>query len=150
MLGCLVFTIGTFLTYFTLDTSPTVLSVTYGVIIASSANLITLSTILLTVPWFPNHRGKVMGVITSGYGLSSTIFAPIQTLIINPANIAPVQKENSSSFYFEPEVLDNFPSSFLYLGGIYSVLFILGISMTAEKQSKDGDDDGPNLSERLR
>ena len=118
--------------------------------IASSANLITLSTILLTVPWFPDHRGKVVGVITSGYGLSSTVFVPIQTFIVNPSNIAPVQRENSSSFYFEPEALENFPSSFLYLGCIYSVLFILGISMTAEKPIENEDTDGPKLLERLR
>jgi len=151
MFACLAFTLGIFLTYFALDSSLTAISFTYGIIIASAANLITLCTMLIPVTWFPEHRGKVLGVVTSGYGLSSTVFSPIQTFLINPSNAAPQQKGNSSSSYFQPEDIANFPSSFLYLGCTYAVLFLLGILLTVEKPiEEEKDDNGPTLMERLR
>merc|ERR1712013_103304 len=98
---------------------------------------------------FPQHKGKVIGMITSGYGFSSTIFIPLQTLLINPANIPPLQQGNSSSVYFtEEQVLKNFPPAFLYLGIIYIALFTLGILLTVEKDSQD--DEAPAIMDRLR
>jgi len=147
--GCLMFTIAPFLTYLCLDTSIPTLSLTYGILSASAANMITLPTMLIPVTWFPQHKGKVIGMITSGYGFSSTIFIPLQTLLINPANIPPLQQGNSSSVYFtEEQVLKNFPPAFLYLGIIYIALFTVGILLTVEKDSQD--DEAPALMDRLR
>ena len=39
---------------------------------SSSLAIITLVTMTLPVTWFPDHRGKVIGFIASGFGLSST------------------------------------------------------------------------------
>lgn len=64
----------------------------YGVVSASAANIIVLATIVIPVTWFPAHRGKVIGLVTSGYGLSSTLFTPLQTALVNPANIPPVRQ----------------------------------------------------------
>jgi len=148
--GCLLFTMAPFLTYLSLDTNITTLSITYGTISASAATMITLPTMLIPVTWFPQHKGKVIGIITSGFGFSSTLFIPLQTLLINPSNISPVQDGNSSSAYFmEEEVLDNFPSAFLYLGGIYTAIFIVGIILTVEKHSPDNCQT-PALKDRLR
>jgi len=105
---------------------------------------------LIPVTWFPEHKGKVIGIITSGYGFSSTLFIPLQTLLINPSNIPPVQEGNSSSVYFtEEEVLNNFPQAFLYLGVIYIALFTVGILLTVEKHS-EGNHEAQALIDRLR
>jgi len=148
--GCLLFTMAPFLTYLSLDTNITTLSITYGTISASAATMITLPTMLIPVTWFPQHKGKVIGIVTSGFGFSSTLFIPLQTLLINPSNISPVQDGNSSSAYFmEEEVLNNFPSAFLYLGVIYTAIFIVGIILTVEKHSPDSCQ-APALMDRLR
>jgi len=148
--GCLLFTLAPFLTYLSLDTNITTLSLTYGMISASAATMITLPTMLIPVTWFPQHKGKVIGMITSGYGFSSTLFIPLQTLLINPDNMAPVQEGNSSSSYFmEEKVLENFPAAFLYLGCIYTAIFIVGIILTVEKHSPDNCQT-PALMDRLR
>merc|ERR1719445_2610469 len=94
--GCLLFTLAPFLTYLSLDTNITTLSLTYGMISASAATMLT------PVTWFPQHKGKVIGMITSGYGFSSTLFIPLQTLLINPDNIPPTQDGNFSSTLFIP------------------------------------------------
>ena len=44
----------------------------------------------MPVTWFPDHRGKVIGFVMAGHGLAQTVFSPLQTLVVNPENIAPV------------------------------------------------------------
>ena len=156
--GCLVFgsevfTIAPLLTYLTLNTNVAGITFSYGVLSASAANICVVPTLLIPVTWFPDHKGKVIGFITSGYGFSSTVFAPLQTLMINPSNIPPVQERNSNSSasYFEAEeVLSNIPIALLYLGGVYAVLFTVGILLTVEKPSDDKTDANLKLLERLR
>ena len=139
------------LTYLTLDTNVAGITFSHGILGASAANMIMVPTLLIPVTWFPDHKGKVIGIITSGYGFSSTVFTPLQTLMINPSNIPPVPDRNTSSSYFEAqEVLDNLPTAFLYLGGVYAVLFTVGILLTVEKPKEDTNDANLKLLERLR
>ena len=49
-----------------------VLTCVYGMVSSSAVCLVTLVSITLPVTWFPDHRGKVIGFIASGFGLSST------------------------------------------------------------------------------
>jgi len=151
--GCLMFISAPLLTYFTLDTNVAGLSFSFGILSGCGANMIMTPTLLIPVTWFPDHKGKVLGIITSGYGFSSFVFAPLQTLMINPSNIAPVPESNtnSSSSYFESEeVLDNVPTTFLYLGAIYAALFSVGILLTVEKPRDSQDTDSQGVGERLR
>ena len=49
-----------------------VLTCVYGMVSSSALALVTIVTMTLPVTWFPDHRGKVIGFIASGFGLSST------------------------------------------------------------------------------
>ena len=44
---------------------------------------------------------KVLGIVTSGFGLSSTVFSPLQTFLINPNNLSPMKVKtlNNQHFY---------------------------------------------------
>ena len=57
----------------------------YGCLNGLAVNFVNVSVSVLPVTWFPERRGLVIGVIMAAYGLSSTVFAPIQTFIINPS-----------------------------------------------------------------
>ena len=48
------------------------LYLTYGMLSSASLSLLTLVTMVLPVSWFPEHRGKVVGLVAGGFGLSST------------------------------------------------------------------------------
>ena len=48
-----------------------VLTCVYGMVSSSALALVTIVTMTLPVTWFPDHRGKVIGFIASGFGLSS-------------------------------------------------------------------------------
>jgi len=151
--GCMLFTSAPFFTYFTLSTNVASITFSYGIIGASAVSIIMVASLLIPVTWFPNHKGKVIGFITSGFGFSSTLFAPLQMLMINPSNIPPIPEgnTNSSSSYFESEeVLNNVPVALIYLGCIYAVLFVVGILLTVEKPRDTKEDADLKLSERLR
>ena len=108
---------------------------------------------MIPVSWFPQHRGKIIGIINSGFGLSATVFAPIQSVLVNPSNIAPgsntTQSSTSSSYFTERSVLANAPPALLYLAAIYLGLLSIGILMTKEKPSA-ADKENPRLKERVR
>ena len=146
-----MFPLAPLLTYFTLKTSSTIaLTFSYGIIGASAANMIMVPTLLIPVSWFPNHKGKVIGVVASGFGFSSFVFSPIQTLIINPLNIPPVPENSSSnsslSYFTSTEVLDNVPTAFLYLSAVYASLLFLGFILTVEKI----EDGASNIKQDIR
>ena len=85
-------------------------------------NIFSAATFLIPVTWFPENRGKIMGVINSGFGLSATVFAPVQSLLVNPSNIAPggsnLTNSSQTSYFTQREVLDNTPTALLYLGKV--------------------------------
>ena len=140
LIGCLLYTTASILSYVLLDDSVEGLSLAYGVIFGSSFNLIVLPSILMPATWFPNHRGKVVGFTMSGMGLSSLVFAPLQTYLINPNNISPVvfngtNGSSSGSYFTSPEILSNLPNSLLYLTATYASLLAIGFTLCVEKES---------------
>ena len=109
------------------------------VLSSCSMSFLYIVTLVLPVTWFPNHWGAVIGFIASGFGLSSTIFSPLQTAMVNPNNVPPeVANTNDdnvtkTSSYF---VLGNVPWLMLYLAGMYSLLLSLGYILTVGWQGK--------------
>ena len=56
------------------------------------------------------HSGLVMGICIGGYGISSTMWSPIQLAIANPNNVEAVTPPGSEEAYFEDEdVLKRMP-----------------------------------------
>ena len=76
VLGCSMFTLSPILTYVSLvfGANVALLQLTYGVLSSFSVNIMMLVTFTLPVTWFPSHRGKVLGFINGGFGLSATVF----------------------------------------------------------------------------
>ena len=112
------------------------------------------ATFLIPVSWFPQHRGKIIGIINSGFGLSATVFAPIQSVLVNPSNIAPEgsnrsQSSSSSSYFTDRSVLANTPPALLYLAAIYLGLLSIGIIITREKPS-EAQKENPRLKQRVQ
>ena len=109
------------------------------------------ATFLIPVSWFPQHRGKIIGIINSGFGLSATVFAPIQSVLVNPSNIAPEgsNRSESSSYFTDRSVLANTPPALLYLAAIYLGLLSIGIIITREKPS-EAQKENPRLKQRVR
>ncbi|KAK4475890.1 hypothetical protein MN116_001136 [Schistosoma mekongi] len=60
---------------------------TYSFLFGTGAGLGFSVTLAVAATWFPKHRGLVVGLVVSGYGMGSLVFGPIQTRLINPNNV---------------------------------------------------------------
>uniref|UniRef100_A0A183DXS1 MFS domain-containing protein n=1 Tax=Gongylonema pulchrum TaxID=637853 RepID=A0A183DXS1_9BILA len=57
--------------------------VTYGIMFGFGQGIAYVLT------WAPEHVGLVSGIVAAGFGVSSSIFAPLQTIYINPSSYKP-------------------------------------------------------------
>ena len=156
-LGCCLFTLSPLLTYACLVTTTpvSVLYIVYGLLSAFAINIIMLVCLTLPVTWFPDHRGKVIGVINGGFGLSSTVFAPVQSLLVNPDNVPPQSSDNVtdtrvSSYFTDHHVLDNVPHLMLYLTLIYAALHSVGLVLVVGDPQAEDTSHHQTIAERLR
>ena len=78
-----------------------------------------------------------------------SVFSPLQTVLVNPSNVSPSNSSNSSSSYFTDQaVLDNVPTSLLYMAAIYAVVFIFCLLVTKEAPKEEAKEAG--LAGRLQ
>ena len=114
---------------------------------------------MMAVTSFPRHKGKVIGFIQGGFSLASTVFSPLQSLVVNPSNIPPTssnitnatEEMSSSSYFTDPEVLANVPLLLLYTAALYAVILSIGFALLVEKspEKKESEDLRKKLSESL-
>ena len=74
VLASVLYTLSPVLTYVCLiiGARVEVIYLVYGVISSAAFAILLLINMTLPVTWFPQHRGKVIGFISGGFGLSST------------------------------------------------------------------------------
>lgn len=60
--------------------------VTYGFMFGLGQGIAYVVAVATVINWAPEKVGLVSGIVAAGFGISSSIFAPIQTRIINPEN----------------------------------------------------------------
>ncbi|XP_046546801.1 uncharacterized protein LOC124256876 [Haliotis rubra] len=95
----------------------------------STANIIVYG---LTMPWFPNRKGLICGILEGGYGGSGFILNQIITGFINPENLSPDQEVGDNEYFTQATLLDMVPYTYLLLGGMYTVVFAIGILLMKE------------------
>jgi len=80
--------------------------------------------------WFPKHRGLVMGIVVSGFGLSTLVFAPIQLAITNPNNVKPDNVTGIDDKYFtDADVLDRVHTLLYTQAALFGSAFLLATLM---------------------
>ena len=82
----------------------------------------------MIVSWshFPDHKGRVTGIILTGFGFGSAIFNILLTELVNPNNIQ-ANLFIDHEVYFEKPVSDNFTTSLRILSIIYLGLTIISL-----------------------
>ncbi|VDO13558.1 unnamed protein product [Rodentolepis nana] len=119
----LIHSLGILLTVVTLKVGFWAVICTYAIMvgwgIGSSYGLLLSAA----ASWFPKHRGLVVGICTCGFGTGAIILTPIQTLIINPNNIA---INNESQMFDDEDLLQRVPRCLLIVGGVMSCIQLIG------------------------
>jgi len=125
--GCLIFSCGTALTYFTLNTSLPWVAVTYGFVGSFGQCIALIPTMHLGMAWFPKNKGLAMGVVVGGFGGGAFIFNQIQTAYLNPNNIS-----TDGEYFEDDQLLERVPSLLLLLASIYLCLELIGWVLMTE------------------
>lgn len=126
LLGGLLQSCGIFATYYALDTTFLIVVIVYGGSFLVSLASCYTSPLVNVCKWHPNHKGLVSGIGAASMALAPTLFTPLITWLVNPANLP----ANQSGLFDDPDILDRTKSSILVQGIITMSLFALGITLT--------------------
>ena len=84
--------------------------------------------------YFPDHKGKVTGLISCGFGISSSIFSFISDKFINPNLLKPVV--NNGVYVYPPEVANQYKNLMLLISCILLGLVLIGTALTFDYEDK--------------
>ncbi|XP_071949771.1 apicoplast pyruvate carrier 1-like isoform X2 [Antedon mediterranea] len=138
--GGLLMSTGVLLSYFTIQISFVLLSVTYGIVVGIGTGIAYVPPLVCALKWFPEKTGLVSGIIVAGFGGGAFIFNFVQTAYINPTNLSPNSTEPgypNERYFSEPSLLDKVPSVFLVLGLIYVIMQLIGSVFIKNPPVKD-------------
>jgi len=145
LLGSALMSSGVFLTYFTIQHSIWLTTLTYGFMFGLGIALAYAPPMAVAMKWFPKKKGLVNGFIVGGFGMGAFMFNQIQTAYLNPKNYS----LDESGYFTNDEVLDRVPSVFLLLGSIYTVMQLVAIMLISPPDEQDLLENTPMVASTL-
>lgn len=106
---------------------------TFGALQQVGAGLIYATVIVNAISCIGAYDGLITGLLTAANSLSGTIFTEIQTLYVNPDDLAP----DSDGYFEEDEVLARLPPLFFVLGVVNGIMQLIAILLTFEASDDD-------------
>lgn len=116
-----------------LTTSFTLFSALYGICFGLFSGILYMVPINICYSYFPDNKGLIAGIISSGYGFGSMIFATIVLDIVNPDD------EHADEFScFSRDVADRLPKAIRVLSLIYLIgMIIAGFMITHPEEDRN-------------
>ncbi|WKY12149.1 hypothetical protein Q1695_003603 [Nippostrongylus brasiliensis] len=132
LIGCTIATSAVALSYWSIKHSFLAFFVTYGLLFGLGQGIAYVTAVATVINWAPEKVGLVSGIVAAGFGVSSSIFAPIQTRLINPKNLPSTR----DGYFLDKELLLRVPDVFLTLSLIYSVMQLIGLIVICDPPEK--------------
>lgn len=90
---------------------------------------------------FPQYKGRITGIILTGFGFSPAIFNIIITQLVNPDN-KQASVKIGDEFYFDEDVSNNLMPSLRILAFIYLVLLLISLFLIDNSKISTSNDQG--------
>uniref|UniRef100_W6NPZ9 Major facilitator superfamily MFS-1 domain containing protein n=1 Tax=Haemonchus contortus TaxID=6289 RepID=W6NPZ9_HAECO len=132
LIGCTIATSAVALSYWTIKYSFFAFFVTYGLLFGLGQGIAYVTAVATIINWAPEKVGLMSGIVAAGFGVSSSIFAPIQTRLINPSNL-PSTREG---YFLDKDLLHRVPDVFLTLALIYAIMQLIGLIVICDPPEK--------------
>ncbi|XP_038073271.1 oxalate:formate antiporter-like [Patiria miniata] len=129
LIGGWTMSLGVLLSYFTIEHSFTLMTLTYGVLQGIGIGIAYAPPLVCAMRWLPKRKGLVNGLVVAGFGGGAFFFDQIQTAFINPNNLVAnvsLPQRPDEKYFQEHSLLQRVPTSFLLCGGCYAVLQLIG------------------------
>ncbi|EGT49220.1 hypothetical protein CAEBREN_16011 [Caenorhabditis brenneri] len=127
-IGCALVTSSVALSAYAIQHSFALFFIVYGLLFGLGSGIAYVTAVSTAINWAPDKIGVVSGIVAAGFGLSSSIFAPIQTMIVNPMNL-PATKDG---YFVQPELLLRVPSLFTKLALIYGIMQAIALVVVCD------------------
>ncbi|KAI6196909.1 hypothetical protein M3Y94_01163500 [Aphelenchoides besseyi] len=128
---------GLLISYFTIQESYFLLLLSLGLIASFGQGISYVNVLTQCQRWLPSKVGLVSGIITSGFGSSAFIVAPLETRFVNPDNL-PVGPDKA--FFHQKEILERVPQMFLLLGILFAIVDFIGLLFIAQPSNDSTDE----------
>ncbi|KAK6179480.1 hypothetical protein SNE40_011831 [Patella caerulea] len=135
-----IFSCGCLFTYFTIQHSIWMTSLTFGIICGFGAGISIVTTLDLASRWFPSCVTTVCGVLISGFSFGGLVWNWMLSYFVNPDNLTPNQNLGYIRVFNQTEILDRVPNVFLLLGTFTSVVQFIGIALAFTPPSVNYED----------
>ncbi|KAL7070922.1 hypothetical protein ACQ4LE_010142 [Meloidogyne hapla] len=122
-IGCYTMCASVFLAGWAIQHSYYAFLLTYGLMFGLGQGIAYVIAVSCVINWAPKMVGLGSGIVAAGFGISSSIFAPIQTRLINPHNVAPT----SEGYFNDPELLSRVPGIFTTLSIVFFIMQCIGL-----------------------
>ncbi|KAE9415593.1 hypothetical protein Angca_004512, partial [Angiostrongylus cantonensis] len=132
LIGCTIATSSVALSFWTIKHSFFAFFITYGVLFGFGQGIAYVTAVATVINWAPEKVGLVSGIVAAGFGISSSIFAPIQTHLINPYNL-PSTKDG---YFLDEDLLNRVPDVFLTLATVYAIMQLIGLIVVCDPPVK--------------
>ncbi|CAD6186860.1 unnamed protein product [Caenorhabditis auriculariae] len=132
-IGCALATFGVGFSAYAIRHSFLLFFLSYGMIYGIGMGIAYVTAVATVINWAPDKIGLVSGIVAAGFGLSSSIFAPIQTMLVNPKNL-PATKEG---YFVQEELLQRVPDVFLSLAFIYGLMQLIAVIVVCDPPEKE-------------
>lgn len=135
ILGSVIVVASIFLTAWTIQLSFWAVVVTYGVLLGLGEGLAHNPLLEVVVQWVPQTKGVVLGLVLAGFGLSPVLFVPFQTFLINPHNLLPEYRPDTTvayTYFIQDDMLDRVPYTFVGMGILTLLIQVMTVFFIVE------------------
>ena len=132
LIGGSILVAGTLLS--SLATTLNALLLTNGIMFGVGMGICYSAPIACASRWLPGKKGLLSGIIVAGFGGGAFVFGQIALNIVNPSREGIPGGGTSKESYYDADstIANQVPKMFLYLGGCYAVLILLGSSLLSD------------------
>ncbi|XP_076371159.1 apicoplast pyruvate carrier 1-like isoform X2 [Tachypleus tridentatus] len=128
IIGSFIFCIGIAVTYWSVQHSLVATIITYGVVDTMGFVCCFGHPIVTAIEWFPNNKGLLTGIVTSGIALTPIYMNSVQTFFVNPGNLQPASDGD--------EIIESVPILFPVMASVTGAILLTGLLMYQEVPRK--------------
>merc|ERR1740123_626552 len=137
LLGGSIVVLQFMMTYLYADRISTIIVCSFGLCYGIAVAVAWSPSIVCVIRWFPANKGKLSGILVSGIAFGSVCYSLIETLYINPYDIA---NDDLCGYVLHREITDKVPKVFILFAIFVAVLTLISFVFLVDKPIQTNED----------